>query len=189
MIFKIDWIETKKEDWKVATLHEAIENGQSVADVSINRNDKDGSVAFPNFNDLTPGSEIQGNLWKHPTTGRYTLYPLRQPPKNDGEVVARQGAPQPSYVPRSGPAGMMATKAANIESAQERKNEAIEKAQENKSNAIKVAAAMRDATLISIALMNNDPEGAGEFTTSFTRIKEWYLAEWEKTEKSLDVPF
>src|SRR6202020_1668901 len=110
MIFKIDWVETKKENWKVATLHEAIENGQTVTDVSINRTEKDGSIAFANFDELAPGMEIQGNLWKHPTTSRYTLYPIRQAPKNDAEVVVRQGN-APSYTPRSGQAGRMAKKA------------------------------------------------------------------------------
>jgi hypothetical protein len=49
MIFEILEVEEKGAGWKIVTAKEAIENGQTFRDVSINEKNKNQVVAWPNF--------------------------------------------------------------------------------------------------------------------------------------------
>lgn len=173
MTYIVDWVESKKDDWKVCTLREITEGSLTIDDVSINKVDKKG-IAFPNFDQIMPGAQVHGNLWRSPA-GRYTLF-----------------APDPKP---AATAARPATGGGNrgVAAAQERKAQGIEKAQDRKETGIMVASAMRDSTIIATALMNSQSQGEPwsfeNFTDMLERVKKWYLAKWSETEKSLDIPF
>lgn len=176
MTYTVEWVENKKDDWKIATLKEIVENGQSFDDVSINKTDKK-NVVFPNFDQIAPGVQVSGNIWKNPASGKYTLF-----------------APDPKPAPTTRPASPAGAGggARGVAAAQGRKEAGIEKAQDRKETGIMVASAMRDSTLIATSLMGSqkqEPWSLEEFTDMFERIKKWYLAKWRDTDKSLDVPF
>lgn len=174
MNYKIDWIEKKSDVWAVATLVEIVEGSKTTTDVNINKMNKDGTVAFPKFDELQPGSSIEGNLWRSPATGKYSLFPNRPAPKSDGEVIARN-TPAKGF---GGAAKAMETKAANIE-----------KAQDNKSKGIMIASAFRDATL----LLTNHPSYAemplNEIEENHKALVAWYVKQWNAVEDSIDLPY
>ena len=165
MIYKIDWIETKGEGWKVATLIEAIENGKTLTEVSINKTDKKtGQVAFAKFDELQPGAIIEGDYWANPQGKGYLF------------------APKPKA-----PAGAPKNNMAGVKAAQERKGEMIEKSQETKARGIQVSCAFRDATLIVVEMLKSDPQL--DVKEAHKNIRNWYMKEWEMAEQSLDKPF
>lgn len=169
MLYEFIWTENKTVDWKICTVKEAIEGGKEFTDVSINRFEKGTTtVAFPTFDDFKPGATVEASIWVNPAGKAYLFAPK---PKNasGGQTGGNKG-------------GMTGMKAA-----QERKAENIKEAQENRGHGIKVAAAMRDATLFTIALMERDSDTP--FKDVFKEIKDWYLKEWNNTEKQVDVPF
>lgn len=170
MLYTIVAFDKRKEGWAIATLREAIENGATTADVSISKTDKDGGIAFPGFDSFAQGVQVEGNLWTNPTSGRKALYPNREK----------------KTVARTAPTG--------IKAAQERKAEFIEKAQDTKAAGIKVASAMRDATLLALEEIRGMTfEFPGEKAETLQHLvekwKAWYLAQWNRTEKEVDVPF
>lgn len=173
MLFTIDWMEKKGEGWIVATLVEAVENGLTHKDVSINKVDKkSGEVAFPTFDALAPGHQINGNIWEN-NAGKKYLFPMREQKKSGG--------------------GGSAFRAQQIEKSQERKAEFVHQAQENKNLAVKVASTMRDATALAVASVNVDAfetieEREEALRDSFARFKRWYIAQWTKTEQEADLP-
>src|SRR5439155_6945211 len=117
---------------------------------------------------IAPGATINGDLWQNPSSIKWSLFPKRpKPPMGATSGCGKRG----------------------MKAAQERKAADIEKAQENKNHGIKVAAAMRDATLITIALLEHAQDDGSGFHETFKATKEWYLKEWSATEKSLDIPF
>lgn len=181
MIFEILWCENKTADWKVCTVKEAIAGGKEYTDVSINRKDKSGAVAFPKFDEIAPAFTLEAEYWSNPAGKQYLLAP-KPAPKNDEEVIARNTAPT-TYVPVKKSFG-------GASAAMETKKQNIAEAQDNKTLAIKASQTMRDATLISIALFGNESNvTVAEFQDNFTKIKEWYLKEWANTEKAVNLPF
>lgn len=174
MKYTIDWIEKKSSSWAIATLVEIVEGSKTTTDVSINKFNKDETVAFPKFDELQPGSNIEGNLWRSPSTGKWSLFPNRPAPKSDSEVMARN-TPAKGF---SGAAKAMETKAANIE-----------KAQDNKTKGIMVASAFRDATL----LLTNHPTYAelslDEVRQNHKAFVDWYIKSWNEAEEKLDLPY
>ena len=176
MNYKIDWIEKKSDTWAIATLVEIVEGSKTQTDVSINKLNKDGTIAFPKFDELQPGSSIEGNLWRNPTNGKFALYPNRPAPKNDGEVQARNTpAPARGF---GGAAKAMETKAANIE-----------KAQENKNKGIMLAAAFRDATILLTNLPAYADMTMEEVRTNHKAFVDWYIKSWDEQENKIDLPY
>lgn len=170
MRYKTDWAETKGEGWKVVSVHEAVENGQVFTDCSVNKVNKQGQT-FPGFDDIAPGYEFEADLWVNPTNQRKYLF-----------------APKPKPVRPSFMGG--GAKTAAVEKAMERKEESIKTFQGNKEFGIKVASTMRDVTLITLAMVGNiEDDKMATFAETFERVKTWYLEQWGKTERLLDVPF
>lgn len=174
MIYTINWLEKKSDTWIIATLTEGIENGKTTENVSINKTNKDGTIAFKEFDTLMPGHSLEGNLWRNPSTNKFALYPNRPAPKSDGEVVARS-APAKGF---GGAAKAMETKAANIE-----------KAQENKNKGIMIAAAFRDATLMLTNSPSYNDMKPDEIRANHKAIVEWYVSAWNALEDSIELPF
>lgn len=168
MIFQILACEDKAADWKVVTVKEAIEGGQTFSDVSLNKmNREKTAVAFANFDDLKVGATLEADYWRSATNKQYLFAPK---PKSQSGGGARNSAA--------------------ITKAQETKAEHIKEAQENRAQGVKLAAAMRDATQITLAVMSGTPFPTDEeFKAEFTKWRDWYLQEWDKTEKAVDVPF
>ena len=78
MIYKIDWMEKKSDDWIVATL---LEGTIKHSDVSINRTNKKGEV-FPLFDNIQAGREVEGaEIWVSQTGKKY-LFALSKPRGN-----------------------------------------------------------------------------------------------------------
>lgn len=171
MSYIVDWAESKKPDWKVVTIREITEGGNSYEDVSINKVDRKG-VTFPNFDGIMPGAQIHGNLWRSPT-GKYTLFAPE--PKVAGTAPAR---------PTGNTGG-----ARGVAAAQERTKTNVAQAQENKGRGVLVAAAFRDATLMLVNYPEYSTMSFDEAKAFHKRIRDWYIAEYKSTEKSLDIPF
>lgn len=184
MLYKIDWLENKKDDWKVATLIEATEGGQAINDVSLNSPDRQGRT-FKDFAQFGIGTMVEGNLWKNQTTGKYTLFApdAPRPVATASSNPRAAGAPPSTPYRGGGNTGMKA--------AQERKTEAIANAQENKSKGIMVSSSMRDSTIITTELIKQGPPdwSLEDFQMLFKRVQAWYLKTWKDTEASQDVPF
>lgn len=178
MTYEVLWVESKKDDWRIATLKEIIENGQEFTDVSINKVDKKGR-SFPKFDEITPGSQVTGNLWQSPT-GKYTLFAPDEPRAQTATAPRPAGSTSAPYKTGGG---------AGVKAAQERKAEGIATAQENKGRGVMVAAAFRDATIILTALPEFKDMSAEEWRAAHKRIRDWYIAQWKDAEKTLDIPF
>ena len=120
---KIEWIENKSDDWKLAT----IADGANVTkNVSINRTNKKGEV-FPDFDNLQAGREVDGNLWES-SQGKWYLFPVTKPTP-----------------------GIMGNKPAyGVAKNMERKETSISKSMDRKDNAITLAGTARDATLLTV---------------------------------------
>jgi hypothetical protein len=162
MIFKVDWVETKGADWKVATLVEGVEGGRAFENVSINRK-RYGSeeIQWPDFDAIAPGTTLNGDCVESKTKpGNWSLYPLRPKPA----AVSR-----PASYAGKGPSGMKA--------AQERKDEMIKEAQGNKELGIKVSSAMRASLDFAVAAvadsrfeMQEEREEASPSSNSASRL-------------------
>lgn len=178
MTYKVEWAENKNDGWKVCSIKEIVEGGRTYEDVSINRTDKKGRT-FPNFDGIAPGATISGNIWQS-VAGKYTLFaPDPAGSTGGGGTPARS---------TSGPAsGGGAPR--GVAAAQERKKEGIREAQENKGRGVMVASAFRDATLIMTSLTMYQELTPGEWQIEHEKWRQWYMADWKETEKSLDVPF
>ncbi len=122
MRYKVEWVEVKAPDWKIASLT-SIDGTFKETGVSINRTNKKGEV-FPNFDGITPGAEIDGNPWKS-SAGKWYLFAP--------EVITQK---------------TFAAKPSGIKAMQERKSEMIEKSQDRKEESIAKSGAQRDAVLI-----------------------------------------
>lgn len=168
MIYKIEWIETKGEGWKVATLHEGIEGGQTHQNVSINKMDKNsGAVAFPTFDAFAPGGTVEGNIWTS-QAGKSYLF-----------------APKPSTAAPSAsgrPSGGAMTKV------MEKKQENISENMDRKEMGIKVSGAMRDATLITTALLEGGhmPADDEEIKGVWRKYRDFFMSEYDGAK---DLPF
>ncbi len=98
---------------------EVRDNNGDVIQATIWKTDKDGKV-FPNFDSLSNGSIIEGNLWNKPGTTNWSIYP----PKPVAGNSARSGG-------FGGGMGkvLMETKKENIAEFQAKKSQSIEQAQ------------------------------------------------------------
>jgi len=122
MSYKINWIEVKGPDWKIASF----ESGES--DVSINRTSKKG-IPFPNFDNLGAGVEIEGNLWKS-DAGKLYLFPPEAPKQANGGAYKQK----------------------MMDEAVARKETSIKGFQESKEESIRHISAQRDSVLIVVNL-------------------------------------
>ena len=116
---------------------------------------------FPGFNEINAASEIEGNLWEKPGTGKWTLYPI----KPQGGAYTK---------PQGGFKG-------NMDRVMDKKNENVKVAQENKELGIKTSSTIRMATDVVIATLAN--EKIIDESVIKGKIKEWrnwFLAEWDK---------
>lgn len=129
---KVTWLEKKNEDWVLVSL----ETGQT--EVSINRKSKKGE-AFPGFDSLAPGVEVEGELWQS-TAGKWYLFPPRPQTPRGGVSRASGGA----------------SKSKAIEDAQIRKAEQIDKFQSSKEESIRLAGCQRDAVLLTQTMFGNN---------------------------------
>ena len=75
MKLTIDWLEKKSDDWII--VHTTNENGVVTENVSINRKNQKGEV-FPGFDDIAPGSTIEGEPWTSSTGKHYIFAPKPQ---------------------------------------------------------------------------------------------------------------
>lgn len=123
MKIKLSWVEKKHID----SLNKDV--------MECNGNDENGNAVkfsiwsdFPGFEEINAASEIEGNLWEKPGTGKFTLYPPKAP------TIAKSGST----------GGFKA----GMQKMVEQKQEGIKAAQENKHEAIREAGAQRDAVLM-----------------------------------------
>ena len=172
MLYAVEWIETKRDGWKVATLKDL--DGVVTENVSINKTDMKGDLQWPGFDTFQAGSTIEGNLWKNPTKGTYSLFPPKPKP--------------PAYA--GGSKG-----GAAVAKAMDRKEASIDKSMDRKEEGIKISASFRDATSITLELANDlevREMSASEkwvwMQEKHKEVRDWYLKEWEKEERG-DVPF
>ena len=133
---KVEWIEVKAPDWKLATL--IGEDGKQITEVSINRTSKKGEV-FPSFDELASGHDVEGELWQS-TAGKWYLFPPR-PQTTPGGASRGQGG---------------AYKAKVMEEAMARKEVSIGKFQASKEESIKLAGCQRDAVLLTQTMFGNN---------------------------------
>lgn len=82
-------IETKKEDWKVASIINSA--GDKIDNVSINRVSRKGDI-FPNFDTLAAKQKIDARLWENPDNGKMYLFA----PKGGAKAPMKQTTDQSS---------------------------------------------------------------------------------------------
>lgn len=153
-------VEDKSSDWKVVGLLN--DKNEAIEQASINRMDKKTGKEFPNFDAIKPGADIEASLWAN-AMGKWYVFPPREEKPRGGAFRASPGA---------------------ITKAQETKAANIEKAQENKQEGIKLASAFRDATLLAIELnkratFEGEPLGKSELLALHKELREWYMKGWE----------
>jgi hypothetical protein len=128
-------------------------------DVSINRKDKAGAIAFEHFDKFEVGYSFEGSdIWKN-AQGRAYIF-----------------APKPKYQPKKAWTG--GGKTAAVEKAMDRKEASIETFQERKEESIKLAGAMRDATQITLAALREQSfPSDDEFKAEWTKWAKWLLSQ------------
>ncbi len=157
--FKIEFLENKSPDWKVATVTD--ETGKTFQEVSINKTNKKGEP-FPNFDQIMSGATIEANFW---TSGAGKHYLFAPDPKNVSTgTVAPQGG-------RGG----------GIAKAQMVKAENIEKAQGNKELGIKTSSTIRMAVDCAVAECGIGGNGLQ------SSILKWRLFFWENWDMPEDA--
>src|SRR3990167_4532288 len=158
--YKIIWLEVKSPEWKIATLSDDV---AQYANTSINKVNKKGEV-FPNFDEISNGGSVKGNLWQSPQ-GKYYLF---APKLNAGANKASGGY-----------------KTQVIEKAMERKDASIGKFQDNKEQSIKISSTMRDAVLLTIAEKGDGVMTAEDMAENIIKWRKWLVNHWEDA----DIPF
>jgi hypothetical protein len=145
-------------DFKTADIKS--NDGVATTGVGIGRKAKDGTIQFQTFDAFVDGYQMEGNLWRSPSTGKQYLYPIREPKPATGAYTRSGGA---------------------ITKAQEKKAEDIETAQNRKKDAIALAGAFRDATLISLASYRDIPFPTDEeFKAEWIKWVRWILSKNEE---------
>src|SRR3990167_10230528 len=155
--YKIIWLEVKSPEWKIATLSDDV---AQYANTSINKVNKKGEV-FPNFDEISNGGSVKGNLWQSPQ-GKYYLF-----------------APKVAVAGQSG-----AFKGLQIAKAQEKKAEYIATAQDNKNEGIKIASTLGkavDCAIAEHALPDNDH-------SLEDLIRKWRRTLWFEWDNVNDFP-
>lgn len=164
--FKVTGVVNKGADWKLVDLEE---NGIETIGVSVNRVGKNGDV-FPNFDAIDVGAEIEGVYWRS-TTGKDYLFPPR---------------PQNAARPAGGTAAG-ANRSKAIRESQELKGAMIQRSQDVKELGIKIAGAMRDATLITVASLKDQPFPTDEeFKAEWEKWRDYFIAQYDEQRNSRD---
>ena len=148
--FQVEWLETKNADWRMATLSEG---GQQITEVSINRKNKKGEI-FPNFDGITLGATIEGELWRSPAGKAYLFAP-------------REGTPRASGT--------------GIKAAQERKAVMIEKAQDRKSESIAYFNA-NNCAIELVSKLDIKAMTQQDLEEEIIHWRDWFLSEYRKYE-------
>ncbi len=149
--FKVEWVENKSPDWKIATLSNS--EGNQKENVSINRVNKKGEV-FPNFEGITPGAEIDGEAWQS-DSGKWYLFA----PKAEKTYKTFQRK--------------------DMNAVMEKKAEHIAHAQDNKEQGIKVSSTMRMAVDIAAA-SGIEGKTPVDIQNSIKLWRTWLWSEWDK---------
>ena len=153
--YKIFLLENKSPEWKIATLSD---DQQQYANVSINKVNKKGEV-FPDFDQISNGGVVKGNMWTSPT-GKYYLF-----------------APKVGVAGQSG-GGFKS----GIKEAQATKRKDIETAQENRGQGVRISATMRDAVLISTTLAQGSIQDESVLKGRILEIRQWLWQHWDDPE-------
>lgn len=122
---------------------------------------------FPGFHGITEGSTIMGDLVSN---GKFkNLKPTR------GGGSAYSAPRSPAY---------------GVKAAQERKGEMINKAQEAKEIGIKLSGAMRDATLITLASLKDQPfPDDDDFMAAWKKWRDFLMTQFDDKKDSEDIGF
>jgi hypothetical protein len=156
MKIKIDWLQVKNPDWKLASITQI--DGTKLTEVSINRTTKKGE-AFPNFDGLMAGHEIEVELWQS-TAGKWYAFPPKDPAK-----IAQGGA----------------YKQKMINDTMDKKAASIGQFQDNKELSIKVASTIKMAVDLTVARVAHEPNLDLEATILAWR--KWLWQNWDVDEK------
>lgn len=147
---KIEWIENKTPDWKVASVSDG---GKVYQDVSVNRVNKKGET-FPGFDDLKPGTELTDvTVWTSTSNKHYLFTQTKPTPGVMGSKPAWAGG-------------------GGVKAAQERKAQDIEKAQDRKEESIAYFNAMNCS--INLVKGNLPMESDEDMTTIEANIDHWF---------------
>lgn len=153
MLYTILEIAEKKPGWKVATLRDV--TGITTAEVSISETNQKGDLQWPGFKGFVEGTTIEGNLWKSPSSSKYSIFP----PKSSSGAYTKRGVGS-----------------AAISAAQDTKRVDIAVAQDRKHDAIARAGAFRDSTLVTLASLRDQPFPTDEaFKAEWTRWVKYFL--------------
>lgn len=152
-MLKINWLERKNPDWIKAQVIN--ESGATINDVSISRVSKKGE-AFPNFDNLVPGQDVNGVLWQS-QAGAWYLFPPR-PQTSAGGAYKSSGA---------------------MSKVMEKKAENISVAMDKKELAIKIASTMRMAVDCAIANLGNKQFQPIEMENLITYYRKWLWERWD----------
>lgn len=150
MKYLIEWSERKNNDWIVATLKDL--TGATFENVSINRKSKKGDE-FINFDSITTGGDIEGNLWTSDKGTHYLFPPSLQ----------KKGGTKPP-----------------IEKFMKDKQAGIEKSQDRKEEGIKHSSIMRMAHESALAQVGGLGFQDSEFEKSFDKWVKFYQGKWEQ---------
>lgn len=148
MKFKIDWLVKKTPEWTIATLIQ--EDGSKLNEVSINKVNKKGEV-FPNFDNLMPGQEVEGEFWTSDKDKNYLFAPKVGKTGNSGAFKQKM-----------------------ISDTMDRKETSISKFQDNKEMSIRLASAQRDAVLIVTQIAQEQGDEAIE--KAIIKWRNWFLS-------------
>lgn len=159
--YKISKLDKKKEDWYVADLVAA--DGYETKGASVNKIDKKTGGIFPGWDFLKEGENVDGELWKSPTTQKWFLFPPKAASQNS----------------QKGPGG--AYKQKMIEDTMKAKEASISKFQGSKEEGIKLASTLRMAVDLSVAeITSNKEDDEASLQARIKRWRSWLWAEWEK---------
>lgn len=165
--FKVVKVEDKAPDWKVIDIE--ISPGVFEHNVSVNRTNKKGEI-FPGFDDIKEGAMVSGNRWQS-NAGKPYLF-----------------APDPLAAPGGGGSMRGGGNRAAIKAAQEFKTASIDRAQDRREVGVKVAGAMRDATLIAIAALKDQPFPTdAEFKEELRKWRDWLISEFDNEILQRDI--
>jgi hypothetical protein len=121
---------------------------------------------FPGFNEINAASEIEGNLWEKPGTGKWTLYPIK-----------------PNLGANKGTGGGFK---ADMRKMVEEKREGIKLAQENKERGIMISSTIRMATDIVVATLRGEEIiDESVIKGKILEWRKWFFEHWDDA----DIPF
>lgn len=123
---------------------------------------------FPGFHGIDEGADIMGEL---ASNGKYTNLKPTRGGYSGGSTTPRS----PSY---------------GVKAAQERKGTMIEEAQDRKELSMRLQGAQRDATLITIASLKEQPFPTDEeFKKDWKKWFDFLMGQYDSEKKAQDKPF